>query len=357
MSPKTLLRLGLSFLFLALATYLPTGYWLNTRIFVPLDYPVSLDTGHLQSPPFEINLSETYYAILGLDFSAGDWDEHVLCNFKTIHLHRQWRVYKLSNDPARPRELWASSEGRVRQDYYPNAFQASPGKYQLEWDIPAPVPCLDTRHPRLRVITASSDYEQAVALTQLFCIYLGGTGLALVVLATARATGLAFSRHATLRMFPDMILRNVTQLRKHSPLVPIHNLPNWGLVGASIWWVVIILFVTSMSARPTQLGLFVAVKGRDPAIEEKSPWPDTLAVVVRTPRRFFVNGEEIERGKLRATLLERLSHRAVWTVYVEAEYDTVYMDTAYAIDTIQGCGAKVIWITPKLREQMTTQPH
>ena len=33
------------------------------------------------------------------------------------------------------------------------------------------------------------------------------------------------------------------------------------------------------------------------------------------------------------------------------------MDTAYAIDTIQGCGAKVTWITPKMREQMAEQAH
>jgi hypothetical protein len=27
------------------------------------------------------------------------------------------------------------------------------------------------------------------------------------------------------------------------------------------------------------------------------------------------------------------------------------MDDIYAMDTIQGCGAKLIWITPKLREE------
>ena len=300
----------MSFLFLALAAYFSLGHWLNTRIFVPLNYPVSLDTRHLQSPPFQTNLNETYYASLRLDYSGDDWEDNIRCNFKTI-LYPEWRVYKLPHDPAQPRELWASSGGRVRQDYYPNAFQASPGKYQLEWDIPAPVPCLHTRHPRLRVITASSEYAEAVALAQLFCIYLGGTGLALVVLANARATARAFSRDATSRMFPDMILRNVVQLRKHAPLLPIHNLPNWGFVGASIWWVVIIPLVTSMAARPKQLGLFVSVKGRNPIIEETSPWPDTLAVVVRTPRRFFVNGEEIERDKLRGRLLEQLGHRVV----------------------------------------------
>jgi len=27
------------------------------------------------------------------------------------------------------------------------------------------------------------------------------------------------------------------------------------------------------------------------------------------------------------------------------------MDAVYAIDVIQGCGAKLVWVTPKVREQ------
>jgi hypothetical protein len=31
------------------------------------------------------------------------------------------------------------------------------------------------------------------------------------------------------------------------------------------------------------------------------------------------------------------------------------MDDACAIDTIQACGAKVVWVTPKMREEMAAQ--
>jgi hypothetical protein len=31
------------------------------------------------------------------------------------------------------------------------------------------------------------------------------------------------------------------------------------------------------------------------------------------------------------------------------------MDAAYVIDTVQGLGAKVIWITPKLREALNQE--
>jgi len=42
----------------------------------------------------------------------------------------------------------------------------------------------------------------------------------------------------------------------------------------------------------------------------------------------------------------------VWTVYFEADYDTMYMDAIYAMDTIRGLGAKLVWITPKVRREL-----
>jgi biopolymer transport protein ExbD len=90
---------------------------------------------------------------------------------------------------------------------------------------------------------------------------------------------------------------------------------------------------------------------------EKSPWPDTLAVYVRTPARFFVNNQEVDRNELRSKLTEQLGRRAEWTVYFEADADTVYMDAVYAMDVIQCCGAKLIWVTPKMREQWLHTPE
>jgi len=98
-------------------------------------------------------------------------------------------------------------------------------------------------------------------------------------------------------------------------------------------------------------GLFVSLRSHEAVVRDKSPWQETLAVYVRPHGRFFVNGEEVERGSLRTKLLALLSRRVEWTVYFEADFDTLYMDDIYAIDTIQGCGAKLIWITPKMREE------
>jgi len=350
MPPKSLSRLGLSLLFLALIIYFSAGHWLNTRIFVPLDYPVSLDTRQLQSPPFQVNLKETYFASLDLDYSVDDWYQDNRCNFKKL-LYSQWRIYKLGPNPGQPRDLWFSSEElAAQQGYDSNAFQASPGQYQLQWDIPVAASCLNPRHPRLRVFTDSSGYREFVAFVQLFCNFFGGTGFALVVLAASRATREAFSLATAPRMFPDMALRNLTPLVKHRPLpvLLLQPLQHWGIFSGVILWILVITF---MMFRPqTPWGLWVSLRSREIAVWE-SPAQETLGVYVGPPGRFFVNGEEVERNSLHNRLLEHLRRSVSWTVYFEADADTLYMDDVYAIDTIQGCGAKLIWITPKMREE------
>src|SRR5215469_16255964 len=115
MPPKILFRLGLSFFVVATVTYLSASHWLDSRIFIPLNYSVSLDTRQLRSPPFEINLRETYFASLDLDDSLDDWYQDNRCNYKTI-LYPRWRVYRLGPASAQSRELWVSSEQLTRSD-------------------------------------------------------------------------------------------------------------------------------------------------------------------------------------------------------------------------------------------------
>lgn len=104
-------------------------------------------------------------------------------------------------------------------------------------------------------------------------------------------------------------------------------------------------------------GLLISWKERGPVAWEKNPWPGTLGVYIHTPARFFVNDEEVDRHNLQSKLIDQLARRAEWTVYFEADANTAYMDSVYAMDVIQGCGAKLVWITPKMREQWQPTPN
>jgi biopolymer transport protein ExbD len=130
---------------------------------------------------------------------------------------------------------------------------------------------------------------------------------------------------------------------------PFTVCPHWGLFGGAILWILIFIFM--IFAPQTPHGLLVSLRSHEVVVWEKSPRQETLAVYVRPHGRFFVNGEEVERSSLRTKLPEHLSRRAVWTAYFEADSNTVYMDDTYGIDTIQGCNAKVFWVTPKIREE------
>jgi biopolymer transport protein ExbD len=349
MPPKLLFRLGLAFLLVAAFTYPLSSHWLNSRIFTPLDSPVSLESRQIKSPPFGINLRETYFVSLHLDYSVDDWYEDGRCNYKNLHVS-QWRIYRLGSTPGEPRALWANSEDIPRPYYYyEGAFNAASGRYELEVDLPASASCLNPRHPRLMVYTVDEGYREGVALMQICCIFLGGTGVALALLGTFRALRPRPVTGEAPRIFPDMVMRNVLAVRKHKPLLPIQTLPHWGLFFGTLLWILLFIFMIS---RPLpSRGLFVGWRERDAVVWEKSPWPDTLEVYVGAGARFFINGIEVERSELCTKLLEQLARRAEWTVYFEADNDTLFMDDAYAIDTIQACGAKIVWVTPKMRQE------
>jgi biopolymer transport protein ExbD len=349
MPPKILFRMGLSLLFIAVSTYFATGHWLNSRIFTPLKYSVSLDTRQLKSPPFQINLRETYSAFLDLDYSADDWAEDGRCNYKTI-LYPQWSLYKLSSKHNQSRELWISSEQLVHPDFISNQFLAPAGRYQLEWNLPVPAACLNPRHPRLVVFTSPEGYQQAVGFTQLFGVFLGGTGLALVALATVRVLQHSILRAGALRMFPHMVLRNYLGLLRHRPMPLITQLPTFGLIYGALLWILIFIFMIVVPLPPK--GLLIQLRAHDSVLWEKSPWQETLAVYLAVGEKYYVNGQPVPRDNLRAKLRQELSRRLVWTVYFEADYDTLNMNAIYAIDTIQGLGAKLVWITPRVRAKL-----
>ena len=355
MPPKFLLRLGLALLLVAATVYFLTGRWLHSRIFTPLDYSVSLESRELKSTPFPINLREEYFVSLRLDYATHSWEEGRRCDESNL-LGSEWRVYKLSSKAEQPRVLWADS-GKVEREYelYSGTMTASSGQYELEWDLPPSAACLHQRHAQLAVHTGRAGYEIVASFVQICCVFLVGTGAALIFFAIARTLNHAVGTDESPRMFPDMPLRNLSPIAKHKPLLPIHDMPHWGLFCGPVLWILIFIFM--MFGPLPSKGLFASWKKRDAVVWEKSPWPDTLEVYIGTPGRFFVNGQEVDRNDLRSKLIEQLGRRAEWTVYFEADADTLYMDAVHAIDVIQGSGARLIWVTPKMREQRRHTPE
>jgi biopolymer transport protein ExbD len=194
-----------------------------------------------------------------------------------------------------------------------------------------------------------SSFEFIFVLILLACmvVIVAGAG------ATLRAViiwlaGILGNRNS-LRIFPEMVLRNVIPARRRQPMPLINDLQNFALAYVWILWILGINFMILQPRTPT--GLFVNFREELMVGIEKSPSTETMAVYVDGKRGFFVNGKQVAREELHSRLLGELVRRGIWVVYFEADGNCPYMDAAYAIDTIQGLGAKLIWITPKTREE------
>lgn len=347
MPPKILFKIGGGALLLAVVVSSLSSYWFTTRKFAPLDIPISLAQGKIQSGTFKINLRERYYVNVALDPSVDDYYED-RCNYKKV-FGSQWKLYRQIGADPKNAELLVSWEDNETQRSHVGDFPAGPGSYHLEWRGPAGAGCLNTRHPRLSVSTDSSSYETAFGFVLLGSWLVAWPGVGVISRAIVVSIQGALGSTKAPRIFPDAAVPNVIPLRRHRPIPLIRDFPNFGLIHGFIFWVLMFLFMI-LQPRPSN-GLLVNFKGERTVIVEKSPWVETMALYVDEKQRFFVNGNQVPREELRSRLKEELLMRGVWVVYFEADGNCLYMDAVYAMDTIQGLGAKMIWITPKTREE------
>jgi len=193
--------------------------------------------------------------------------------------------------------------------------------------------------------------EQLASVLFWFSVSLAGAGVLLLCRAALRLFPLRSESPHSPRMVPAMALRNVLPLPRYRQTSLIVQLPNFGLIYGAVLWILIFLFMI-VDAPRQYYGLLIDFKTHDSVVWERSPWRETLSVYVAAGDRYYINGQPVPREALRARLQEELDRRMVWMVYFEADYDTLNMNAIFAMDTIQGLGAKLVWITPRVREEL-----
>jgi|SRR5277367_1260179 len=183
-----------------------------------------------------------------------------------------------------------------------------------------------------------------------FCVSLTGAGSWLLFRGSLSFLTPNADLGYTVSMFPGIKLRNVLAWPDFRRMPLIVGLPNFGLIFGAVLWVAIMICV--LFPDPHRYGLWIDLGTRAPAVGDASPWQEGLGVYLGVGEKFYVNGEWVAREALGERLRQELRHRLVWTIYFEADRDTLNGDAIYAMDTIQGLGAKLIWITPKVREEI-----
>jgi biopolymer transport protein ExbD len=202
------------------------------------------------------------------------------------------------------------------------------------------------------ILKPLAELEQIWVLIQFACLLLGLAGAMLLLRALGGWLLGGLAGKQELRIFPGMALRNVIPMQRHRPMPLMKGFPNFGLAFGGFFLVVVFIFMILETPR-TSRGLLMDIRERTAMAGRKSPWAETLGVYVDGRGQFYVNGKAVAREKLRAKLQEELGRQAVWTVYFEANRDCTFMNATYAFDTIQGLGAKVVWITPRVREELS----
>jgi biopolymer transport protein ExbD len=157
---------------------------------------------------------------------------------------------------------------------------------------------------------------------------------------------------APVRIFPEMELRYFarSKLRRGDSFLVMTGLHSLTTVWNCVLLVLLGIFL-SASRYPSK-GLAVKWDRQTAFAVQNSPWTETLGVYVKRSGQFLVNGRPIQRAELEKELRTELGKRMEWTIYFEADAESSFMDTAYSIDVIQALGAHLIWITPKMRQEM-----
>jgi biopolymer transport protein ExbD len=203
-----------------------------------------------------------------------------------------------------------------------------------------------------------SDVEEIGGLAQYAFLCLGAAGIVLVLRGLSLWLLGPPENRQSLRIFPDLVLRNVLPLRRHRPMALVNEPPHYILLSYFplfyCWMLNISMFLFMVDTPLTPRGFTVNFGKPRVALWQNSPVTETLGVYVDCPA-FYVNGQRAEREELRAKLKEELGKRIVWTVYLEARDDCRFSDAVYAMDAIHELGGKLVWLTPRTREEINRQ--
>jgi biopolymer transport protein ExbD len=351
MAPKARVTAGCVVVLLASLVFCATERWFTTRIFEPVNTPITLHEGRFETE-FRLNLREEYAMQIELGNSPDDWagDEADKCNVFRLR-QVEWRILRLAGSKVQSEELWAEWDPASPLRIFWSEFRATPGRYRARLEIPASAACLNPRDPRLIIWTDRYSYNIACGWIEFLCFLIGSSGVLLALRGVWQWLIGLFQKDSSLRMLPEIAVRNVTVRVQHRPMAMISGFTNLTVAWIGVLSALVVIFYWWLILPIRQYGWTIDFKTTKVGAAAVSPWAETMSVYIDGQGRFFVNGKIVDETPLEERLREELSKRAVWTVYVEADAGSSFQETAYAMDAIEGLGGKVIWITPKTRKE------
>jgi biopolymer transport protein ExbD len=333
---RSLVGLGLAIL--GMTSFVIVKRWIDTRIFVPVDIPVSLAAGHLRTGTFRINVEQGYS--IWIDFDQSTYFNPMCSSYST--LKTTWTLYR----DGRVQTQW---DAPVLQDGYLEGFNATKGFYDLDVHVLADASCLNANRPRLRVVTSRDDdsfYAGVLLWTDGAFVLVG---LSLVVLGWRGGVFRESEQFAIVTNAPSG--GQHFQWAQKLPLRrPIVGIPSFGLLAGMVFAILVMLMMMLTGAfRYTPRGLWVHLPKPGAVPMKPDAWTEPVIVVVTDAGlgqepELFVNSKMVAWDDLASALKRELSVRREWTVYVEGDDCVAWANVVNVIDIARSDGAKVFLV-------------
>lgn len=222
------------------------------------------------------------------------------------------------------------------------SFAGESGTYDVDLEFLTDVNCLNSAHPRIRVVASRSPYEGFTAILLWACLLIASSGGFLVVITAGQPR------------FERAIVRgHLPWKRRPAPARPFSGFSYIGLITSLTYLVIFIpTWMIFQVSHPTPKGLQVRLVGPGTAAQS-SPGIEPLLVRVEHPEgsrqpSLFVDSRPVSWEELDEVLQRELKLRPPnWPVYVQGDPELDWGEVAAVIDTITGSHAEVVLLTRK----------
>jgi len=368
---------GLGLIFTGVVWFGGSAWWESTRIWQPVDMPVSLSVGHLRTAQFKINVESTYSIGIAVEQDPDDEETRCLlgiekCAGNPPALRASWSVSRAGRvtvagmSDAEQGTFWAGNgSGRVL-----GTFHSDSGRYILELSVLQDGSRLNVRRPYLVIFESGGENERTFdALWRAFLALLLCFPVGISVLIRSGIVRRGEKQDAFLKTWPlsqagpqppipgvarplsgDEEIRHYRETRPWSTW-PFSRTSWYGLIGTNVY-LVILIPVWLLSPRPmVPRGLVVHLVKPEiaaPSTPGIQPLRVRIARVdVHSPPKLYLDSRLVAWEDFEPLLQKELSQRPPnWPVYVEGSPDMEWGVAVQAIDTIRGLQAQVVLLTP-----------
>ena len=147
-------RVGLALILIGTAWFAGCMWWAETRIWAPLDEPVSLSRGHIRTPEFEIDVETDYLLQVWAYGISNDEDGPGQGGLRRPSVVRM--SWSLSNG-----ERVVGSGNLAWRDRMDSRFHAGKGRYTLDVDVWDDGSFLNAVAPRLVIVEIGNEHGRA----------------------------------------------------------------------------------------------------------------------------------------------------------------------------------------------------